>query len=172
MGELRHRDESRQNNGSVPSSSGFIDFILARAKAQDLSTRQIAVMSGLRRGRCHAILHRDYTKRLPFRIDEINVILAVLKIDRLEATLANEMLGDNPTLDEQSVHRIVLLVSEFVRGLPAQILDIVEHIEGLEFDDLRKEHGKWLQTAVCEIIKDQYIDVVRRREFRLASLKA
>jgi hypothetical protein len=50
-------------------------------------------------------------------------------------------------------------------------VDIVEHIDGLEYDDLKKEHGKWLQTAVCDIMRNQYLDVVRRREFRMDALK-
>jgi hypothetical protein len=120
VGDLGYRGRPDDDKGGDSPSSGFIDFILARAKAQDLSTRQIAIKAGLRRGRCHAILHRDHTKRLPFRVDEIDVILQVLKIDQLEAMLANQMLVDDATIDEQSIHRIIVIVSEFVRGLPTK----------------------------------------------------
>jgi hypothetical protein len=168
MDHQMHRDRPK---GDEPPSSGFIDFVLAKAKAQDLSTRQIAIRCDLRRGRCHAILHRDHTKRLPFRVDEINIILQVLKIDQFEASLAIQLLGGNPTIDEQNIHCIIAMVAEFIRGLPTQIAEIVAHIDGLEFDDLKKEHGRWLQTAVCGIMRDEYMDVVRRREFRMDALR-
>lgn len=148
-------------------SRGIVDFILARADADKISARQIGLLAGITRARCGNVLHRDPAKRHPLRLDEIHTILDVLKIDRMEAHLANELLAANPAADERAILRIVLLVSEFVRGLPAQIVEIVSHIDGLELEDIRPEHGRRLQTAILKIVHTQYRDLAARREFRI-----
>lgn len=145
---------------------GMVDFILARADAEKISARQIGLLAGITRARCGNVLHRDPAKRHPLRIDEIHTILEVLKIDRMEAHLANELLSADPMADERAVLRTALLVSEFVRGLPAEIVRIVGHIDGLEYDDIRPEHGRRLQLAILKIVQSEYKGIAARREFR------
>lgn len=169
MGEFSRESETTEDGRIDSGSSRLIDFVLTRAKAQNLSVREIANICGIKRGRCANILHQNSEKRHPFRVNEIELILIAVKIDQIEAVLATEMLSSNSSIDEEGIHRVVSLLSEFVRGLPTRVADIVEHMQGLEYDDLKKEQGRWLQVAVCGILEGEFSDVVKRRNSRLKS---
>lgn len=165
MGDLRHEIEECPE-GKTPYRD-IVDFILYRADAAGISTRQIGLLAKLSRGRTGNILHRDPAKRRPIRNEETVAILSALKISHLEAYLAHEMLTEDPSTDQKSVLKIVLLVTEIFRGLPMGIAKIIEHVEGLDLDDVRPEHGQRMQMNMLKLAERHYSELVARREWRL-----
>lgn len=165
MGAARQYEE--QEEPAIVPSPGFVDFMLAKMDADNVSVRQIAQETGIKRSRLHNVLHRDAAKRHAIRLDEQLLILGVLGVTQLEAALANELLADVEVNNQKGITRIATMLSVLIHGLPAQIASVIDHIEGLEYDDVRKEHGLRLQATIVKIVRDQYTDIARRREFRL-----
>lgn len=165
MGDLKQGIDGNPE-GKTPYRD-IVDFILVRADEVGLSTRQIGVAAGLSRGRTGNILHRDPSKRRPIRNEETVAVLSALKISQFEAYLAHEMLSQDPSTDQKSVLKIVLLVTEIFRGLPMGIAKIIEHVEGLDLDDVRPEHGRRMQKTMLKLAEKHYNELVARREWRI-----
>ena len=162
---------SEEGRGSVPSM-GLVDFILARLEADGTSKRQVAVKAGISRSRMGEILHRCAEKRSPMTLDEIAAVLDAIGASQLEATIAGELMGSatHTNINVQAVSAIASLLSELLQGLPEQLADIIEHIDGLEYDDVRREHGRRVRALVVRVFTDEYTGMAQRRGFRLAAL--
>lgn len=165
MGETR--SECVAGGSLSPSSAGLVDFIVHRLQLADISHRQLAAWTGLGKSRLGVTLHQDPRKRRPMRLDEVVKVLDVLDIDRLEAHLANELLARDR--DASNRDRLIEMVSELVRGLPTKIADVLEHIDGLDGADIRREHGRRLQATIIELVKTEYTEIVRRRDMRFTT---
>lgn len=169
MAPIRREDE--QDGRDAAPLLGLADFILARIEADGTSTRQISAKTGIGRSRLHAVLHTRPEKRPPMRLDETAAVLDAIGVSQLEATLAADLMK---SANEASVHdvcKIASMLSELLHGLPEQLADIVEHIDGLEYGDIRREHGKRVRALVVKVLTDEYTDMVQRREFRIAALR-
>lgn len=165
---LSRSDFQAGRNLSAPSP-GLVDFIVHRLQAGDISHRQLAGWTGLGKSRLGTTLHLDPRKRRPMRLDEVVKVLDALDIDRLEAHLANELLSQDRLAGDRDRDRLIEMVSELVRGLPTKIADVLEHIDGLDGADIRREHGRRLQAAIIELVKAEYTEIVRRRDMRFAA---
>ena len=171
MGAVR-RDSEQQDGRTEAPASGMVEFILARIEAGESSKRQVAVKAGISRSRMGEILHTCPEKRSPMRLDEIAAILDAIGTSQLEATIAAELMekATNTNTNVQAVSAIASMLSELLQGLPEQLADIIEHIDGLEFDDVRKEHGRRVRALVVRVFTDEYTGMAQRRGFRLAAL--
>jgi hypothetical protein len=140
-------------------------------KADGLSTRRLAMLTGLGRSRCHYTLHAQHDKRRPLRLDEVDLIIDAVGIDRLEAALANDVViqrGDQEGGEgNQSNERIFGLLSEMLHGLPEKISEIVQHIDGLDAEDIRREHGRRLQVVLIQYVERLYSEYASRKDIRL-----
>lgn len=142
------------------------DFVLARMKNDDISRRQIATLTGIRRSKVHSILHSEPDKRGPMRIDEWHAILEVLKISRLEATFAIELIETDSSLSVEEISSIAGLMTELYRGLPQELVDMMRHIHGLDHGDVRKEHGGTVRRLLIQFLTTHYQNLVDRRDIR------
>lgn len=149
----------------------IIDYILAKAEEVRLSIRQIGTLADIRRSRCGRVLHCNSDKRCAIRYDEIIRILSVLGIDPLEVALADEAWSEVEAGYNTSDNTVITLVCEVMRGLPRKIMEIVDGIEGLEYEDVRKEHGEHLQATIVRFINDQYTQLAKRREYRVRQVQ-
>lgn len=154
------RDEKR-------ATRGMVDFVLARMDVEHLTARQVGRLAGIGKSRIAYILHRNAELRHPYRLNEINAILDALNISRTDAVLGEELLSADPHIDPQAVLRIAKLMSSLVTGIGPEIFQIVSHIEGLEFEDIRPEHGLRLQISLLDLLQRHYSGLVARREFRI-----
>ncbi len=148
-----------------PHSYGFVDFILHKMRAERLTYREVAMRTGLRRSRVHYTLHRDRGKRRPLRVDEIQALLTALGVTQLEATVAQEVLSVD-CVDMQVLDRLVGLIASIVSGLSIAIPDIVSDLEGLEWEDVRPEHGKFIQACIVRELTTTYSRMLQRRDLR------
>lgn len=148
----------------------LVDFIRARMVLDGVTQRMVADLTGLSKSRVGTILHSDRSKRRPIRVTEVSIILKTLNINELEAHFASELLdrdsNTEPTYDSQGYMRVVDLVSEVVRGLPAKLTEALMHLDGLEFNSIRKEHGRGIQKAVINLVIKEYQDSIDRRDSR------
>ena len=168
MGAVRREDEIEGRTEAT--TSGLVDFILARIEASGLSKRQAAVKAGISRSRMGEILHRSPEKRSPMRLDEIASVLDAIGATHLEATIAAELMESTAKANVQAVSAIASMLTELLQGLPEQLADIIEHIDGLEYDDVRREHGRRVRALVIRVFTDEYTGLAARRGFRLAAL--
>lgn len=141
------------------------DFILHRMHAERLTYRDLATRTGLRRSRMHYTLHRDCGKRRPLRLDEIHALLDALDITHLEATVAQEILSGD-CVEPHGLDRLVGLIATIVTGLSSAIPDIVSDLDGLEWDDVRPEHGEFIQACIIRELTATYSRMIQRRDLR------
>jgi hypothetical protein len=143
-------------------------------KADGLSTRRLAMLTGLGRSRCHYTLHAQHEKRRPLRLDEVDLIIDAVGIDMIEAALANDVMlrddGEDGGTADHANDRILGLLSEMLRGLPGRISEIVQHIDGLDAEDIRREHGRKLQAVLIRHVERLYSEYASRKDIRLEDL--
>lgn len=150
------------------ASSGFEieDYILARMDLKSYSVRELALLAKIGRSRLHDALHRETDKRVPLRVPEIAAVLEVLGINPMEAFFAREMLQKNAGVEFNDLLRVISMVCGIVDGLPEQIITVVQHVDGLGFDDIMPEHGEAAQGLLVRAMEVEYKKVVRRRAKR------
>lgn len=165
MGEISSSDQA--SPAAAICSRSLIDYLLFKADAQRISIRKLAEMAGINHSRCGRILHKDPERRHAIKIYEVTQILAVLNVEFLEAALADETWRQDPVIPHASVERAAVLTLEFIRGLPAKIIDIVDEIQGLDCLDIRKEQGVRLRSLIIQVIHQQYSELARRRDIRI-----
>lgn len=156
--------------GELTLLSGCVDFILVRMKEGNVSRRQVANLTGISRTRIHATLHSEVDKRASLRMDEYQVILDVLRIGQLEAAVAAELIDNEPDASFAAVTSIASMLSEALRGLPGELAEMVDMIDGLHHADVRKEHGGRVRKLIVQFLTNHYRDVAARRDFRLKDI--
>ena len=169
MAALRREAEEEWRN-EVPAA-GIVDFILARIEANGTSKRRVALQTGISRSRLGKVLHNSAEKRCPIKLDEIAQLLRALGISHMEAKLAAEQFEKSSQCKAEAVTNVASMLTAVFEGLPEQLADIIAHIDGLEFDDIRREHGKRVRALVVKVLTDEYTDMAQRREFRIAALR-
>jgi hypothetical protein len=137
-----------------------------------LSVRELAQAAGVGRSRLHACLHREADKRVPLRVPETAAILAALDIDRFEAAYAKEILETVQGIQFDDLLRVTSMLCEMLKGLPEEIISLVQHVDGLGFDDVRPEHGKAARRLLVQAVTVEYTKLVERRHFRKTGLEA
>ncbi|WP_267381472.1 hypothetical protein [Sphingomonas sp. GC_Shp_6] len=160
------RAETSEADDAADGSAGLIEVILARMAQRQISLRSISALTGIKRGRAHNILHRDAAKRHPMRLDEKSAILRCLDIGLLEASLAADVLS-KPEASLSAAGTVATMLSELLDGLPGDIVRLVETIEGVDFTDVRPEHGRRLRALILKFVEREYSDVGVRRLKRL-----
>lgn len=161
MGEARQNEDDYAQ--ALTQSRDFVEFILARMVSDNVSIRRISMATGITKNRVHAVLHSDVGQRRPMKVDEMYAVLGALGIDQLEASLANDLLSDDSICDRKGGRNIIAMVSEIFRGLPHQIADVIDHIEGIDCEEIRKQHGRKLQAILIETIRCEYTKMAERR---------
>lgn len=168
MGAPQRRQIDEQERHDV--SARLVDFIIARATRAGKTTRMLAELTGLSKTRLGNIFHKDPDKRRPVRVTEVFILLEALQIGELEAHFASELmkctLENAPDFDDRDYKRVVDLVSEVIRDLPVKLTAAFMHIDGLEFESIRKEHGRGIQKAVIDLVVKEYQASIERRDSR------
>ena len=160
------RAETSESDEAAYESTGIVEVILARMDARQISLRSVSGLTGIKRGRAHNILHRDPAKRHPMRLDEKSAILKCLDIGLMEASLAADVLS-SPEASLSAAGSVATMLSEVLDGLPGDIIRLVEAIEGVDFMDVRPEHGRRLRALILKFVEREYSDVAVRRLKRL-----
>ena len=169
MAAVRLEAEEVGRNGA--STPGLVDFILARIEADGTSKRRVALQTGISRSRLGKVLHNSAEKRCPIKLDEIALLLAALGVSQIEAMLAAELLETSGRSQVEKVSNVASMLTEVFVGLPEEMAEIIEHIDGLEFNDIRREHGRRVRALIVKTITEQYTEMAQRREFRIAALR-
>jgi hypothetical protein len=139
------------------------DYVLARMKIANISVRNLAVMTGLSKTRLHEGLHRESEKRVPFRVPEMTTVLNALRIDPLEAFYAREVLASVTDVTFDEVISVAAMLCEMNRGLTQEVITTIRAVEGLELNDVRREHGAAARALLVRLLGDRYAAVVRLR---------
>jgi len=169
MGEAT-RSWAESSTGAIPRFE-LEDYILARMDLARVSVRELATLTKIGRSRLHDGLHREVDKRAALKMPEIAAILAALGISKIEAMYAQEMLQKNEAgVELKDLLRVISMVLGVVTGLPEQIIDVVMHVEGLGFDDVRPEHGEAAQELIVRTIEAEYQKIGSRRSKRFEGL--
>jgi hypothetical protein len=165
MGEATRR-WTEKPQGAVPRFE-LEDYILARMDLQGVSVRELAMMAKIGRSRLHDGLHREVDKRVSLRMPEIAAILEAMCISKIEAMYAQELLQNNEAgIELKDLLKVISMVLGIVTGLPAQIITVVKHVDGLGFDDVRPEHGEAAQGLLMRAIEVEYQKIGNRRSKR------
>lgn len=145
-----------------PRSHGFIDYILHR-KAQDgFSFPGLAGRTGIKKSRLHSILHPDCEKRRPITIDEYHALIDALDLSQTEASIASELFS-RPVETPHGVDIMVKIISSVVAGLATGLPEMVEHVEGLDWSDIRPDHGGYIGDRVLKELYGNYEKLLDRR---------
>lgn len=139
------------------------DYILARMKIAGVSVRNLAIMTGLTKTRLHEGLHGEAAKRVPFRVPEMTSILDALNINPLEGFYAKEVLRSITDVTFDEVISVTAMLCELNRGLPQEVITAIRAIDGLELNDVRREHGTAARALLVRLLGDRYAAVVRLR---------
>lgn len=152
--------------GAIPRFE-LEDYILARMDLARVSVRELASLTKIGRSRLHDGLHREADKRVALKMPEIGAILEALGISKIEAMYAQEMLQKNEACVElKDLLKVMSMVLGLVTGLPEKIITVVRHVDGLNFDDIRPEHGEAAQDMVVRAIQTEYQKTGMRRSKR------
>ena len=143
-----------------------VDVILKRMAARQISVRMLAAKTGIKKSRANNILHRDPHKRHPLRLDEKAAILQVVGLTVVEAFLAADIITA-PDGEAAGQGSVASMLAQLLDGLPADIVQMVEHIDGVDFSDIRPEHGLRLRALMLKFLEKHYSEVGARRLRRL-----
>lgn len=168
MDAARHSTEL--GSPDLVPSCGRIDFILARMKDSDVSGRQIATLTGIRKSRISAILHSDAEKRSPVRMDEFEAILRVLNISHVEVTLAAELIDKTPHVGVGAIASVASMLSEVMNGLPIEVIEMLDGIGGIDHADVRKEHAVVVRKMIVDFLTSRYTRFAQLRDMREADI--
>lgn len=146
-----------------------VDVILERMAALQISVRMLAVKTGIKKSRANNILHRDRYKRHPLRLDEKAAILQVVGLTVVEACLAADIIIA-PEGEPAGQGSVATMLAQLLDGLPADIVQMVEHIDGVDFSDIRPEHGLRLRALLLKFLEKHYTDIGVRRLDRTRDL--
>ncbi|MBB3350006.1 helix-turn-helix transcriptional regulator [Sphingomonas sp. BK069] len=141
------------------------DFIVSKMDNVGVSQRGLAARTGYSRSRINRILREE--DRLPITMVEAHRILASLGVGELEAALAQEVIRDKAPVTSREMEIVVSLIAVVFGGLATKIASLVDVVEGLEFGDIRREHGLKVQKAIFEMLKDLYTDLMHRKDDRI-----
>lgn len=141
------------------------DFIVSKMDNVGVSQRSLAARTGYSRSRINRILRDE--DRLPITMVEAHTILASLGVGELEAALAQEVIRDKAPVTSREMEVVVSLIAVVFGGLATKIASLVDVVEGLEFGDIRREHGLKVQKAIFEMLKDLYTDLMQRKDDRI-----
>jgi hypothetical protein len=97
---------------------------------------------------------------------ELVAILEALSISKIEAMYAQEVLQKNEGIELKDLLKVIPMCLGIVTGLPEQIITVVQHVDGLGFDDIRPEHGEAAQNLLVRAIEVEYKKLGRRRSQR------
>ena len=164
MGEAT-RSWTEKPEGAIPNFD-LEDYILARMDLKGMSVRELAYMTKIGRSRLHDGLHREVDKRVALRMPELVAILEALSISKIEAMYAQEVLQKNEGIELKDLLKVIPMCLGIVTGLPEQIITVVQHVDGLGFDDIRPEHGEAAQNLLVRAIEVEYRKLGRRRSQR------
>ncbi len=163
MGALKHTVGLDREMSNSPYT--MADYINLRAKADGLSQRAIAASTGYSRSRINRILRSE--DRLPINTIEANTILRSMGVGHLEVALANELIQNQASVDADGMAVVLSLIAVVVDGLPTKIASLLDLIDGLEFSDIRKEHGIRVHNAIYDMLKALYTDLSERKDERI-----
>ena len=170
-----NRPMIRRDVSGEPEHSGedtrIVDVILERMAARQVSVRTLCAQTGIRKSRAFNILHRDPQKRHPIRIDEKAAILQVVGLTVIEAALAADIIA-SPNREQCGQGSIATMLGQLLDGLPADIAEMVEHIDGVDFSDIRPEHGLRLRSLLLRFLEKHYTDIGARRLDRTRDMDA
>ena len=165
----------RRNVSGEPDYPGedtrIVDVILERMAVRQISVRTLCAQTGIRKSRAFNILHRDPQKRHPIRIDEKAAILQVVGLTVIEAALAADIIA-TPDREQCGQGSIATMLGQLLDGLPADIAEMVEHIDGVDFSDIRPEHGLRLRSLLLRFLEKHYTDIGARRLDRTRDMDA
>lgn len=168
MGAPQRKEIEEQDRSST--STWLVNFIKARMTRVGKGQRQIAALTGISKTRVGMIFHNDPEKRRPIHVTEVTVLLKALEIDELEAHFTAELMEraakNEVSHDSIAYEKVIDLVSEVVRDLPAKLTEALMHLEGIEPHTIRKEHGRGLQKAVIDLVIREYQACIERRDSR------
>jgi len=142
------------------------DYILARMDLRGLSVRELASLANIGRSRLHDGLHREAEKRVRLKVPEIAGILEILSINPIEAFFAKEILQKNADVGFHDLLKVISMVCSIVDGLSEEIITVVEHVDGLGFDDVRPEHGQAARELMVKAVEVEYQKIAKRRSRR------
>lgn len=143
-------------------SAGVVDVILDRLESRRISVRMVSAQTGIKKSRASNILHRDPRKRHPMRIDEKAAILQVVGLTYIEAALAADIMA-TPEREQSGQGSIATMLDQLLEGLPSDIAELVEHIDGVDYSDVRPEHGIRLRALLLRFLEKHYKDIGDRR---------
>lgn len=165
-----NRLKIRRDVAGEPEDSGddtrIVDVILERMASRHVSVRTLCLQTGIKKSRAFNILHRDPLKRHPIRIDEKAAILQVIGLTVVEAALAADIIA-SPDREQTGQGSIATMLGQLLDGLPADIAQMVEHIDGVDFSDIRPEHGLRLRALLLRFLEKHYTDIGTRRLDRM-----
>jgi transcriptional regulator with XRE-family HTH domain len=141
------------------------DFIVSKMDNVGVSQRSLAARTGYSRSRINRILREE--DRLAITMVEAHTILASLGVGELEAALAQEVIRDKAPVTSREMEVVVSLIAVVFGGLATKIASLVDVVDGLEFGDIRREHGLRVQKAIFEMLKDLYTDLMHRKDDRI-----
>ncbi|WP_132910737.1 hypothetical protein [Sphingomonas sp. BK235] len=147
----------------VKKSFELEDYVIERMKIAGVSVRNLAVSTGLKKSRLHEGLHRDIDKRIPLRVPEMKLVLDALGIDRNEAFYAREVLASVSDITFDEVIRVAAMLCEMNNGLPQEVITVIRAVDGLDLNDVRREHGTAARGLVVRLLGDRYTAVARLR---------
>jgi hypothetical protein len=109
--------------------------------------------------------------RLPITIVEANIILGSMGVGQFEVALANDVIQSRPPISANEMAAVVSLIAAVVEGLPAKVASLIDTINGLEFSDIRAEHGIRVHNAIFDMLKMLYTQLIERRDERIDHTK-
>ena len=167
MGEPKLFEDRKRFYGVAPE---HVDFLRLRLDKSGMTIRALEAGSPtIKRSRLGELLHTDRNKRRPMRLDESQAICAALGISDMEAQFGTELLQE--TMEESGdLSNIAAILATICDGLAPRIANVLIGISGLEDGDVRPEHGDQLQELLVDSFQKGYLDLVKRKGFRLASV--
>lgn len=132
-------------------------------RTDGVSIRMLAARSDIKRSRLGKLLHSDPTRRTQMSYPEFRKILDALGIDLLQALICVESIRDLELISETRYSLLIPMVCVMAKELPGELIQALEHVEGIDGTEVRPEWAGVLRKSVIQRIIHAMTTTASRR---------
>lgn len=141
----------------------YIPLILEAMHRRNVGLRALALQTRICKSRLGLLLHRDAAKRSSMNLSEFHTILSALKIDPIQAIISVETLKDDELRNSARYASLIPMLCDMFHDLPANLIQALEEVEGMDGTEVRPEWAAVLQRAVIKRVVHEISAVASRR---------
>ena len=155
--------ETGAGEAATNAQQDYIPLILESMERRDVGLRSLALKTRIGKSRLGLLLHRDPSKRSSMSLSEFHAILGALDIDVIQAIISVETLKDEKLRNSSRYATLIPMLCAMFHDLPANLIEALEEVEGMDGTEVRPEWAAVLQRAVIKRVVHEISAIASRR---------